>query len=70
MEFASQTNRVATMLLNGEIDLDTARSYSALVRGVAQMMSINVTHARFLKMEPILDFADLAEDDDDPELSD
>lgn len=65
MEFASQTNRVATMLLNGELDLDTARSYSALVRGVAQMMSINVTHARFLKMEPILNFEDLEMEDFD-----
>lgn len=55
-EFAAQANAVATMLLNGDLDIDTARTYSSLARGVAQMMSINVTRARFLKEEPVLDF--------------
>lgn len=57
-EFAAQANSVATMMLNGEIDIDTARAYSSIARGIAQMMSINVTRARFLKEEPILEFDD------------
>lgn len=57
-EFAAQANMVATDLLNGEIDIDSARTYSSLARGVAQMMSINVTRARFLKEEPVLEFDD------------
>jgi hypothetical protein len=59
-EFAAQANTVATSLLNGEMNLDVARTYSSLARGIAQMMSIEVTRARFLKTEPILEF-----DDDD-----
>jgi hypothetical protein len=62
-EFAAQTNTVATALLNGEMNLDIARTYSSLARGVAQMMSIEVTRARFLKTEPILEF-DEGEDDE------
>ena len=57
-EFAAQTNKVATDLLNGEMNLDVARTYSSLARGVAQMMSIEVTRARFLKTEPVLEFDD------------
>lgn len=60
-EFAAQANEVATMMLNGDLDIDTARAYSSIARGIAQMMSINVTRARFLKTEPVLDF----EEDDD-----
>lgn len=61
-EFAAQANSVATMMLNGDLDIDTARAYSSIARGIAQMMSINVTRARFLKTEPILEF-----DQDDEE---
>ena len=57
-EFAAQANAVATNLLNGEMNLDVARTYSSLARGVAQMMSIEVTRARFLKTEPVLEFDD------------
>lgn len=57
-EFAAQANEVATMMLNGDLDIDTARAYSSIARGIAQMMSINVTRARFLKTEPVLDFDD------------
>lgn len=57
-EFAAQANSVATDLLNGEMNLDVARTYSSLARGVAQMMSIEVTRARFLKTEPVLEFDD------------
>ena len=48
-EFASQANDVATKVLNGDIDLDTARTYSAIARTVAQAMSAEVARARFLK---------------------
>jgi hypothetical protein len=55
-ELAGQANQVATLMLNGQIDMELARSYGALVRGIAQMMSIEVTRARFVKTEPILTF--------------
>ena len=38
-EFSGQANSVATMVLNGEIDLDTARAYSAIARTVAQAVT-------------------------------
>jgi len=53
-ELAGQANEVATMLLNGEIDPEVGARYGSLVRGIAQMMSIEVTRARFVKTEPIL----------------
>jgi len=54
-ELAGQANAVATLILNGKIDIEVARSYGALVRGIAQMMSIEVTRARFVRAEPILE---------------
>lgn len=53
-DFAAQANRVATMVLNGQIDKETARTYSTLARVVAQAASIEVTRARFLKEAPDL----------------
>lgn len=53
-QFAAQANKVATMILNGEIDIETARAYSSLARVVSQSASIQVTKARFLKEEPDL----------------
>ena len=64
-QLAGQANLVATMMLNGEIDLELARSYGALIRGIAQMMSIEVTRARFLKTEPILTFEIPEAEDED-----
>jgi hypothetical protein len=58
--FAAQANRVATMILNGEIDLDTARTYSGVARTMAQVLSAEVYRARFLQQAP-----DLNLDDDD-----
>lgn len=55
-EFAAQANRVATAILNNEIDLDTARAYSAVARTVAQAVTAQTVHARFLKTAPDLDF--------------
>lgn len=56
--FASQVNQVATMVLNGEMDLNHARLYSGLVRTVAQAMSTEVSRARFLSQIPDLSFED------------
>ena len=53
-EFAAQANEVATKILNGEIDMEVARSYASLARVVAQSASVEVTRARFLKREPDL----------------
>lgn len=53
-EFAAQANDVATMILNGEIDMEQARGYASLARVVAQAASVEVTRARFLKREPDL----------------
>jgi hypothetical protein len=54
MDFASQANRVATMILNGEIDLETARAYSAVARTVAQAMGTEVNRARISQIRPYL----------------
>ena len=67
-DFAGQVNAVATMVLNGTMNVDTARTYSSVARTVAQAMSIEVTKARFLKAEPDLAFPDdVFEDEDDGE---
>ncbi len=47
------------MVLNGELDLDTARLYSSVARTVAQAMSTEVSRARFVQQMP-----DLSLDDD------
>lgn len=44
--FATQANAVATMVLNGEIDLETARIYASTGRLVVQSMSIEARRAR------------------------
>lgn len=53
-EFAAQANAVATMVLNGDMPTDTARTYSSVARTVAQAMSTEVSKARFVKQEPQL----------------
>lgn len=63
-EFAAQANMVATDILNGKIDLETARAYSSVARTVAQAITAETTHARFLKTAPDLRFPDM---EDDPE---
>lgn len=55
-EFASQANRVATMLLNGEISIDTARAYSAVARTAAQAVTAETARARFMGTAPDLTF--------------
>lgn len=59
MEFTSQVNAVANKVLNGEIDLDTARTFSALARVVASGVNAEVSRSRFLKAAPELCFAEL-----------
>jgi hypothetical protein len=55
---------VATMVLNDEIDLDKAKSYSNIARNVIQGMGQEVTKSRFLKTAADLSFADEADDFD------
>lgn len=55
-EFASQVNAVASRVLNGEIDLDVARTFSGLARVVAQSVSSEVTRSRFAKQTPDMSF--------------
>ncbi len=50
-----QVNDVATKVLNEEIDLDTARVYSALVRSMSQLISVEVVRAKMTKTKPNLD---------------
>lgn len=57
-EFASQVNEVATLVLNGELDIDQARTYASLARVVAQTVSVEVTRSRFLKEIPDLEFGE------------
>lgn len=54
-ELSSQITSVATLLLNGNIDLDTARVYSALARGVAQLVGAELMRARAGKEQPNLE---------------
>jgi hypothetical protein len=43
------------MVLNGTMDLESARTYSSVARTVAQAMSTEVSRARFVAIEPSLD---------------
>lgn len=54
-ELAAQINQVATMVLNGEIDLEVVKPYSTLIRGEVQVLSVQVTQARFARTVPELD---------------
>lgn len=57
-ELAIQANKMATMLLNNEVDMGIAQKYSALVRGISQLMSIEVAKARLEKTKINLDLTD------------
>ncbi len=54
MELAAQANDVATKFLNGEVNIEVARTYATIARVVAQAASIEVAKSRFLKEEPDL----------------
>jgi len=55
---ASQANMAATMVLNGELNIDVARTYSAIIRTVAQAVTNETNKARFLRELPDLEFED------------
>lgn len=55
MEFASQVNTVCNRVLNGEIDMETAKIYSAMARVVTQAANIEVARARLGKEIPELE---------------
>lgn len=63
-EFASQANEVASMVLNGDMDVNVARIYSGLARTVAQAMSTEVSRARFLSELPDLSFVEETDADE------
>ena len=52
---AAQATAVATMILNGQMDLETSRAYSAIVRGVGQLVSAEVAKARAERRPPNLE---------------
>lgn len=63
-EFISQANALATLFLNGEVDVETVRQYSAVSRTIAQSLTNETARARFLKMQPDMTFSeDVFEDD-------
>jgi hypothetical protein len=45
-ELAVQANQIATMILNGEINLDIAAKYSSIIRATSQLLSLEVAKAR------------------------
>lgn len=49
------------MVLNDEIELEKAQTYSSLVRTLAQTVSAETTRARFHKTSPNLDIPDPSE---------
>lgn len=57
-ELAIQANKMATLLLNNQVDINTAQKYSALVRGISQLMSIEVAKARLEKTKINLDLTE------------
>lgn len=52
------------MILNGEIDRDTAKSYASVARVVSQLTSARVAHARFNKTNPDLSLGEAPHEDD------
>jgi hypothetical protein len=62
-QFTSQANAVATKLLNGKLDLEVAKTYSALARTVAQTITAEVQRARAARSVPNLDFDDYGDGD-------
>jgi len=63
MEFASQVNAVCNRVLNGAIDMEVAKTYSAMARVVTQAANIEVARARMGKDIPELDL-DQMEDEE------
>lgn len=53
-QFAAQANAVATRVLNGEVPIELARSYSGLARTVSQAVSAQIVAARLMRTAPNL----------------
>lgn len=62
LQLAAQASAVATALLNGTLDLDTARAYGTIARTAAQSLGVEVQTGRFLKTSPSLDMSWEAEE--------
>jgi hypothetical protein len=58
MQFAQQVNAVCSRVLNGEIDMEVAKTYSAMARVVTQAANIEVARARLSKDLPELGLED------------
>jgi hypothetical protein len=58
MEFAAQASRVATMVLNGDMEIDKARQYANIARTVAQALSTESARARSQKQTPELSLSE------------
>jgi hypothetical protein len=54
-ELTHQVNVVSTLLLNGKIDMETARVYGALVRSTAQLLGVELGAARIARKRPQLE---------------
>lgn len=54
-DFTRQTNKVANMVLNEEINFDKAQLYSSLAKSVGQAMNTEVYKARLSRTIPNLD---------------
>lgn len=64
-QFTAQVNAVSTMLLNGNLDLETARAYGSLARTTAQAIGSELMAARMRNEKPDLEFEELPEGCDD-----
>lgn len=54
-ELATQANQVATMILNGQMDIEIARTYSSITKTVAQAKNMEVAKSRITKQAPNLE---------------
>lgn len=64
-DFVAQSNAVMTGVLNGEIDIDRARVYGSVARVMAQVISVEVSRARFLREVPDLTLDGAVFDEDE-----
>lgn len=53
MELVIQSNKLATMILNGEADIATARAYAEVTRTLASLIRSEIERRRFIGGEPI-----------------
>lgn len=53
MDLVAQSNRLATMLLNGEADIATARAYAEVTKTIASLVRSEIERRRFIGGEPL-----------------